>query len=86
MQRQSTRRSRPPVWYGTQQEAADLVTAALHYCTCVVNDGGKRTTLCPPHAMVFTDQRALNGLLFARRLSGRFRAEEFDMVERAPVA
>ena len=74
------------MWHGTHQEASDLLTAALHHCTCILDDSGLRVTTCPPHAMVFTDQRALDGLLFARRMNGRLLAEEFAVVGSAPVA
>ena len=84
MQGQSTR---PPVWHGTQQEAADLLIAALHHCTCAVDDNnGARVMTCPPHAMVFTDQRAINGLVFARRMYARLVDEEFAHGESAPAA
>jgi hypothetical protein len=78
---------RTPVWHGTQQEAADLLSAALHHCTCVVDDkSGARAVMCPPHAMVFTDQRAINGLVFARRMYARLVDEEFARGESAPAA
>jgi hypothetical protein len=77
---------RPPVWHGTHQEAADLLTAALHHCTCVVDDNAARVVTCPPHLMVFTDQRAINGLLFGRRMYQRWRDEEFAPTTAAPTA
>jgi hypothetical protein len=80
------RRPSPPVWHGTHAEATDLLNAALHHCTCVVDDRGVRGAMCPPHTMVFTDQRALNGLLFARCMNARLLAEEFAVVGSALLA
>ena len=40
-------------------------------------------SICPPHAMLLTDQRASDGLLFARRIADRLRAEEFNRARRA---
>ena len=37
---------------------------------------GVRLATCAPHRMLTEDQRALNGLLFARRLVERLRREE----------
>ncbi|MCA1644223.1 MAG: hypothetical protein LC797_01735 [Chloroflexi bacterium] len=69
------------MWSGTNQEAHDLLVAVLRHCTCVLEDDGRRDTTCPPHAMLFTDQRAINGLLFARHLRAQLRAEEFAPVK-----
>jgi hypothetical protein len=76
---------RPPVWHGTHQEAADLLATVLRHCTCIVDEHAGCVTLCPPHMMVYTDQRAMDGLLFARRMYARLRAEEFAVVGNAPV-
>jgi hypothetical protein len=38
---------------------------------------GVRLATCAPHRMLTNDQRALNGLLFARRMAERLRREEF---------
>jgi hypothetical protein len=70
-------RPRAPAWHGTEQEAADLLLAAKNHCTCDLESGQPLFKMCETHAMVFTDQRALNGLLFARHISLRLRAEEF---------
>jgi len=39
---------------------------------------GVRLATCAPHRMLTEDQRALNGLLFARRMAERLRHEEFS--------
>jgi hypothetical protein len=86
MNKTSKRSGRPPVWRGTAGEAGELLTAALNHCTCVLDDHGARVKMCPSHSMVFTDQRALNGLLFARRTRARFEAAEFDAPRPAPLS
>src|ERR1051325_10939270 len=66
------------VWHGTQQESFDLVNAIAHHCSCEFGLMGVRLATCAPHRMLTEDQRALNGLLFARRMSERLRHEEFS--------
>ena len=66
------------VWHGTQQESFDLVNAIARNCTCEFGLMGVRLTTCAPHRMLTEDQRALNGLLFARRMSKRLHREEFS--------
>jgi hypothetical protein len=44
---------------------------------------GVRLVTCAPHRMLTDDQRALNGLLFARRMAQRLLGEEFSAVELA---
>jgi hypothetical protein len=65
------------VWHGTQQESFDLVNAIARNCTCEFGLMGVRLATCAPHRMLTEDQRALNGLLFARRMTERLRNEEF---------
>ena len=65
------------VWHGTQQESFDLVNAIARNCTCEFGLMGVRLATCAPHRMLTEDQRALNGLLFARRMQERLRSEEF---------
>lgn len=64
----------PIVWPGDQQEAGDLQQAAEHNCDCLYVDG-IRTATCSAHRL-FTDQRALNGLVVMRHLADRLKAEE----------
>ena len=65
------------VWHGTQQESFDLVNAIARNCTCEFGLMGVRLATCAPHRMLTEDQRALNGLLFARRMAERLNSEEF---------
>ena len=71
------------VWHGTQQESFDLVNAIARNCTCEFGLLGVRLATCAPHRMLTEDQRALNGLLFARRMAERLRREEFSRVRTA---
>jgi hypothetical protein len=66
------------VWHGTQQESFDLVNAIARNCTCEFGLMGVRLATCAPHRMLTEDQRALNGLLFARRMAERLHHEEFS--------
>ena len=66
------------VWHGTQQESFDLVNAIARNCTCEFGLMGVRLATCAPHRMLTEDQRALNGLLFARRMAERLRREELS--------
>ena len=65
------------LWHGTQTEALELLQALSRNCSCVVTAEGVRLSTCPPHEMLSEDQRAIDGLLFARRIAGRLRSEEF---------
>ena len=66
------------LWYGTQQESSDLLNAIARNCTCEFGLMGVRLSTCGPHRMVREDQRALDGLLFVRRMAERLRHEEFS--------
>jgi len=74
------------VWHGTQQESFDLVNAIARNCTCEFGLMGVRLATCAPHRMLTEDQRALNGLLFARRMAERLRHEEFSRAKAAASA
>ena len=66
------------IWHRNQQEAFDLISAVTHHCTCGYHSGtGERVFQCEPHRMVDEDQRALDRLLFARRIVLRLQREEF---------
>ena len=65
------------LWHGTQTEALELLQALSHNCSCVVTADGVRVSMCTPHLMLSSDQRAIDGLLFARRIAARLRSEEF---------
>jgi hypothetical protein len=74
------------VWHGSQQESFDLVNAIARNCTCEFGLMGVRIATCAPHRMLTEDQRALNGLLFARRMADRLRREEFSRARTANTA
>lgn len=72
-------------WNGSQQESFDLVNAVARNCQCEFGAVGTRISTCSPHRMLIEDQRALNGLLFARSIAERLRSEEWrDGGEAAP--
>lgn len=73
------------VWYGSQQESQDLVTAVARNCTCEFGMMGVRLATCAPHRMLTEDQRALDGLLFARHIAPQLWAEEM-MADPGPDA
>ena len=64
------------VWHGTRQESLELLHAVRQHCTCEVEQG-RMVTTCPAHTMLARDQRAVDGLLFMRRMVARLLAEEF---------
>jgi hypothetical protein len=67
------------VWHGTQTESFDLMAAVGRNCTCeIASVTGMRLSTCPPHQMLDEDQRALDGLLFMRRMAERLQREERD--------
>jgi hypothetical protein len=78
--------ARQIIWNGTTVEALALLHALRAHCECGV-DRGLTVTPCPSHRMLAHDQRAVDGLLFMRRMAARLLAEEFDLVVRtAPAA
>jgi hypothetical protein len=72
-------------WYGTQQESLELIAAIGRNCSCEFGALGIRLRVCPPHEMLSSDQRALNGLLFSRRMARRLLAEEFLMTRKPAI-
>jgi hypothetical protein len=69
------------VWHGTQLEARELQVAVAYYCTCRFNEMvGDVIEECPTHNMLQRDQRALDGLLFARHIVEELRNEEWSWV------
>ena len=72
-------------WHGTQQESLDLINAVTRNCACEFGLMGVRLTTCPPHRMLAEDQRALDGLLFVRRMRERLQDEEFSTATPVPV-
>jgi hypothetical protein len=72
------------LWHGTQTEALELLQALSRNCSCVVTAEGVRLSTCPPHEMLSSDQRAIDGLLFGRRIAPRLRTEEFSKTTTQP--
>jgi len=64
------------VWRGNREQMLDLLAAVARHCTCAVDAHGVRHSSCAAHRLLVEDQRALDGLLFARWLGGRLRREE----------
>jgi hypothetical protein len=64
------------IWHGTFKERRELSNAMRHNCTCEFGRMGVRFSTCAGHHLLNEDQRALDGLLFARRIAGRLRHEE----------
>ena len=65
------------LWHGTQTEALELLQALSRNCSCAVTAEGVRLSTCPSHDLLSSDQRVIDGLLFARRIASRLQAEEF---------
>jgi hypothetical protein len=61
---------------GTDQEALDLLEAVGHNCTCSAPDD-KPLSVCATHRMLTHEPRAINGLVFARRMVERLLLEEW---------
>ena len=55
-----------------------LLHAVRAHCQCPV-EGGRTVATCSGHAMLARDQRAIDGLVFMRRIAARLLAEEFDL-------
>jgi hypothetical protein len=75
--------NRHVIWHGTQQESAALLRAIERLCTGEGGEGdrcsfgmlGQRLSTCAAHSML-RDQRALNGLIWMRRMAPRLMREE----------
>jgi hypothetical protein len=72
-------------WHGTRQESLALLDAIARNCTCEFGVMGVRLSACSAHRMLTEDQRALDGLLFARRMADRLRYEEFSTSRTVPI-
>jgi hypothetical protein len=70
-------------WHGTHSEQLDLLHAIAHNCECQVDDMGAQLEACASHRLLISDQRALDGLLFARRIVDDLVRKEFDLSRRA---
>jgi hypothetical protein len=65
-------------WNGTTDEALALLHALRAHCECRVSEG-RTVASCASHSMLARDQRAVDGLLFMRRMAPHLLAEEFDL-------
>ena len=72
------------IWNGTTDEALVLLHALRENCECSV-DNGRTLAICASHTMLVRDQRAVDGLLFMRRMAARLLAEEFDVAAKPAV-
>jgi hypothetical protein len=68
--------SRHITWNGTADEAIALLHALRAHCVCHV-ENGRTVNVCEGHAMLTHNQRAVDGLLFMRRMAVQLLAEEF---------
>jgi hypothetical protein len=64
-------------WHGTQEESFYLHKAVARNCACEYGKRGELVNSCQSHRMLYENQRALDGLLFMRRMAKRLRSEEF---------
>ena len=64
-------------WHGTEEEASALTKAVEENCSCAKPQMGftPGIRICEAHQLL-SEQRALDGLLFAKRIVARLRAEE----------
>lgn len=67
------------VWHGDEASLFDLLNAIAHNCGCKYSHNGTLITVCGAHVMMATDQRALDGLLFARTMRARLVMEEHNV-------
>ena len=66
-------------WHGTATEHLELTAALTRNCTCMFHAHSRRLCMCAGHEMFRSDQRAIDGLLFSRRIAARLRNEEFHL-------
>jgi hypothetical protein len=66
------------IWNGTAQEGQELCEIVRKNCACANGDTADATR-CAAHWMLLADQRALDGLVFARRIGVRLVREEFEV-------
>jgi hypothetical protein len=71
-------------WNGTTDEALALLHALQANCECRI-DEGRTVATCASHRMLVHDQRAIDGLLFMRRIAERLLAAEFDVTRDAAI-
>ena len=67
-----------PIWHGTEKEANDLLEIIRHNCECKYGVMGVRTTTCAAHTALVSDQRFLDGLVYAHRIKDCLERKEFS--------
>lgn len=65
-------------WGGTIAEYDELTLAINQHCLCIYDNMGLLSEKCAAHVMLDTNQRAVDGFLFARRIMRQLCYEEFD--------
>lgn len=64
-------------WHGSQAESVALCDAIQRHCGCERGPFFQRVgPVCSAHRLLSESQRALDGLVFARRIRARLIAEE----------
>lgn len=63
-------------WHGTPAEHLELMRAFDRNCECQFGDMGEQQSRCAAHRLT-ESQRALDGLLYARRIARTLRDEEW---------
>jgi len=63
-------------WHGTSEESRVLIDAIARNCVCLYGQRAVRLHTCGPHQMLAEDQRALDGLVFIRRMAQQLRQNE----------
>src|SRR5579859_5273078 len=71
----SARMTRSIRWNGTTDEALAQMRALQAHCECRI-EAGRTLAPCSSHLMLAYDQRAVDGLLFMRRIAERLLHEE----------
>ena len=64
-------------WHGTENESLELLVSLSQHCACEYTRQGERTAVCSSHRLL-EDQRALDGLVFARRIRATLMREELS--------
>jgi hypothetical protein len=72
--------ARLAVWHGTEAQLLALLDAVQRNCHCARAACDTSGTRCEAHMMLAFDQRALDGLLFARWMAQGLRAQESHVV------
>jgi hypothetical protein len=67
-----------PVWHGSQAETQALMDAIHAACACRWGLMGQRLEMCGAHGLLH-QQRALDGLLWARHARERWQRGEWEV-------